>query len=146
VFPFLGRGIISRDLHQLARACQILVRLGGFEGQPQWTDRGPTRRASWLKGYLRRAPRGGVSPSNERVASPWRGPIPAEQNLSHREKTVLLVAFDFWNGSGDVGFSEVLGLPPRLVTAISALMAAHCADTSEALAEWIDRWSPDARH
>jgi hypothetical protein len=127
-----------------------LVRLGGFDGDAQWTDRGPTKRASWLKGYLRRAPRRGGARDNEmkgdQPATLWRGSHLREQDLSHREKIMLLVAFDFWNGSGGVGFVDVLNLPPRLVSAVSALMAAHGTDTSEALTAWIDRWSPDARH
>jgi hypothetical protein len=137
---------MARDLRQLARACQVLMRLAGSEGESQWTDRGPTRRASWLKGYLRRAPSRDTSSPAERASPRWREPISPEQTISRREKIMLLVAFDFWNESGDVEFREVLKLPPRLLNAVAALMIAGCAGTSEALGEWIDRWSGAAPH
>lgn len=122
----------------------MLLRLAGFEGEAHWTDRGPTKRASWLKGYLRRAPHRETSLLDGRTA-PWRGRTPSDHDLSRQEKVVLLVAFDFWNGSGDVAFGDVLNLPARLVTAIAALMAAHGASSSQALLEWIERFSPDVR-
>jgi hypothetical protein len=137
---------MARDPRQLARACQVLVGLAGSEGESQWTDRGPTRRASWLKGYLRRAPRRDTAPADQRTSPLWREAVSPEQTLTQREKIMLLVAFDFWNGSGDVGFRDVLKLPPRLLAAVAGLMTARCAGTSEALAEWIDLWSGDPRH
>jgi hypothetical protein len=139
-------GTISRDLQQLARACHVLMRLAGFGSEAYWTDRGPTKRASWLKGYLRRAPsRRGTSLSDGHTTVSWRGRTPSEQDLSRPEKIVLLVAFDVWNGSGGVAFGDVLNLPAPLVTAIAALMVAHGAESSEPLVEWIGRFSADVR-
>ncbi len=110
------------------------MRLSGLETEALWTDAGPTRRASWLKGYLRRDSQGG-----SRVA---------DQELPRQQKVVFLVAFDLWNGSGEVPFRDVLDLPPRLVEAISALMPLAVAEVQSSRPEadlmgaWMARWGP----
>jgi hypothetical protein len=126
-----------RDPHQLARGCQVLLELVGLQpdqqAAPLWTTKGPTRRASWMKGYIRRAPVAGTRPKISPISS-----------LSHAERTMLLVAFDFWNGSGEAYFRDVLNMGPRLATAISGLVEASCADpgvVDDSIARWIARWS-----
>jgi len=98
-----------------------------------WTVQGPTRRASWLKGYIRRAPAAGFRPKISPIAS-----------LSHSERTMLLVAFDFWNGSGEAYLRDILDMTPRLATAIAGFLEAGCADPTSvdaSIARWIARWS-----
>jgi hypothetical protein len=58
---------------------------------------------------------------------------------------MLLVAFDLWNASGDVLFADVLGMTPRLVTAISGFMEARALDAPETLDAWMARWSSGNR-
>jgi hypothetical protein len=123
---------MARDRQQLAQACRILMRLSGLETEALWTAAGPTRRASWLKGYLRRD-----SKTGSRVL---------DQELPRQQKVVFLVAFDLWNGSGESAFRDVLDLPPRLVEAISSLMplvgirASSSRPEAELMAAWIARW------
>lgn len=124
------------DGTQLARACRILLGLAGFDDDTLWTEHGPSRRASWLKGYLHRGDAKAESQRSVRVR-----PLVAVQALSRREKTTLLVAFDLWNGSGSVTLTEVLGLPPRLVRAVAGLIEASAADSPDDLRVWIERWS-----
>lgn len=127
---------MASDGAQLARACRILLGLAGLDDDTLWTERGPSRRASWIKGYLRR----GDAKADSQRHAPVR-PLVAVQALSRREKTILLVAFDLWNGSGAVSLAEVLGLPPRLVRAVAGLIDASADDSPEALARWMARWS-----
>ena len=54
---------------------------------------------------------------------------------------MLLIAFDLWNGSGDIPFRDVLALSPRLMAAIAGLMEARCLDTAESMDAWITRWT-----
>ena len=124
------------DRHGLGRSpARILLALAGLDDETLWTERGPSRRASWIKGYLHR---GEASAGLRR-----RGPV---QALSRREKTMLLVAFDIWNGTGAVPFTEILNLPPRLVRAVAGVMEASVSDDPDALGGWMSRWSfPDAR-
>jgi hypothetical protein len=61
--------------------------------------------------------------------------------MTRTERTMLLVAFDFWNGSGGASFSDILRLAPRLVRAIAGLMEARHVD-SDAIEIWIACWSP----
>ncbi|MBC8132595.1 MAG: hypothetical protein H7X95_06410 [Deltaproteobacteria bacterium] len=131
-------------MQQLARACQVLLDLAGIAGtggESLWTTRGPSKRASWLKGYLHRAaPRG---QQRHRAGDSFAG-LPTDA-LSQREKTMLLVAFDLWNGSGEVLLADVLNMTPRLVAAIASFMEAQCLEMPEAMAAWIARWSPAPR-
>lgn len=143
---------IARDIRLLGRACQILLSLAGLEGEVLWTVQGPSKRASWMKGYLRRGPASGERRGLGELgggasSSPARVRAPAIEALSHRERTMLLVAFDLWNGSGDASFRDVVGLSPRLVTAIAGLMAARCAELAQGrgLQAWIGEWGGDAR-
>jgi len=123
---------MTHDRQQLADACRCLLGLAGLDVEAHWTAGGPTRRASWLKGYLRRDFKVGA-----------RQP---EQDLSRQQKVLLLVVFDLWNGSGDVPLREVLDLPPRLLEAISALMPlvggrGHpTRPEADPLAAWLARW------
>jgi hypothetical protein len=66
---------------------------------------------------------------------------------------MFLVAFDFWNGSGGIAFSELLDMAPRLVRAAAELMEAGCLDAQaqggtqgdaqgSAIEAWIARWTP----
>lgn len=123
------------DRQQLAQACRILLRLSGLEVDAHWTAAGPTRRASWLKGYLRRD-------FKETSRTP-------EQELSRQQRVVFLAAFDLWNGSGEVAFRDVLQLPPRLVEAISSLMplvhAERRTTDADSLAGWVARWAAKAQ-
>jgi len=134
---FVFRGLhLAWDGIQLARACRLLLGLAGLEDETLWTERGPSRRASWIKGYLHR--------DDERVDSRRRmplRPLVAVQALSRREKTTLLVAFDLWNGTGGATLSEILGLPPRLAKAVAGLIEASVSESPEDLIQWIARWS-----
>ena len=127
---------MASDGIQLARACRILLGLAGFDDDTLWTEHGPSRRASWLKGYLHRGDAKAETQRRMRVR-----PLVAVQALSRREKTTLLVAFDLWNGSGAVTLTEVLGLPPRLVRAVAGLIEASVSGSPEELTLWIARWS-----
>lgn len=128
---------MTRDRQLLAEACRYLLRLAGLDVESHWTAGGPTRRASWLKGYLRRDFKA--------------GPRQPEQELSRQQKVVLLVVFDLWNGSGDVPLRDVLDLPPGLVEAISSLMPLVGArgqttrPESDPLAAWLARWRASQR-
>jgi hypothetical protein len=130
----------TRDMRELARACQVLLDLAGIDeqGHSLWTEKGPSRRASWLKGYLRRPapPADGVHPSGH-----MQRPSPLDR-LGRRDRLMLLVAFDLWNGSGGALLGEVLGMSPRLVTAVAGFMEARCQETPGALETWVRRWSP----
>lgn len=134
--PRRRRTVIARDLQQLARACQVLLALVGVEDQSLWSPRGPSRRAIWLKGYLRRAPA-----RADGAWAPGPGALAPIASLTRAERTMLLVAFDFWNGSGGASFNDVVGLAPRLVRAIAGFMEARHIDT-DAIEMWIACWSP----
>jgi hypothetical protein len=123
---------MTRDRQLLAEACRALLRFAGMDADVHWTAAGPTRRASWLKGYLRRDFKPGS-----------RQP---EQELSRQQKVVLLVVFDLWNRSGDVLLRDVLDLPARLLEAISSLIPLVGArgqmtrPESDPLVAWLGRW------
>jgi hypothetical protein len=148
-------GFVVGEHRQSVRACQILLNLAGMDGPALWNAQGPTRRASWLKGYLRRAqhaPTRTGSPQPAHVSGggggarqptdPLAGRLAPIGALSRAERIMLLVAFDFWNGSGDAALPDVLGLPPRLVGAIADLMAASLPDAGAgALDRWAARWA-----
>lgn len=142
-------------MRQLARACQVLLGLAGVDDVAAlWSEHGPSRRASWLKGYLRRsAGPTGSQPRAGRAALSGRGGVRAHaargkgsrspvESLSQRERAMLLITFDLWNGSGDILFRDVLALSPRLVVAVAGLMEARCLDSGEAMDAWIARWTP----
>ena len=74
---FFSSNTMTGDRQLLAEACRRLLGLAGLDVEAHWTAVGPTRRASWLKGYLRRDLKVGA-----------RQP---EQELSRQQKVVLLV-------------------------------------------------------
>ena len=123
---------MTRDRQLLAEACRTLLRFAGLDVEAHWTPTGPTRRASWLKGYLRRDPKAGSRPP--------------EQELSRQQRVVLLVVFELWTSSGEVLLRDVMDLPPRLVEAISSLMPLVGArgqttlPESDPVAAWLTRW------
>lgn len=80
---------------------------------------------------------GGVRPQ----AGRGKGPPSPGESLAQRERATLLVAFDLWNGSGDIPLRDVLALSPRLVVAVAGLMEARCLDSAEAMEAWIARWT-----
>src|SRR3569833_595316 len=99
---------MTRDRQLLAEACRTLLRFAGLDVEAHWTPTGPTRRASWLKGYLRRDPKAGSRPP--------------EQELSRQQRVVLLVVFELWNSSGEVLLRDVWVLPPGRGEASSSLL------------------------
>lgn len=113
-----------------------------MEGESLWNLRGPSKRASWLKGYLRRGAR--TDPAGGGGTAHRWGLVSPIDNLSRGERTILLVAFDLWNRSGDVLLSEVLALSPRLVVAVAGFMEAWGLQSAEAMDAWMARWSPGA--
>ena len=54
---------------------------------------------------------------------------------------MLLVAFDLWNGSGEVLLRDLLAQSPELVTAVAGFMEARARDNPAAMEAWISRWS-----
>src|SRR3569832_2939841 len=122
---------MTRDRQLLAEACRTLLRFAGLDVEAHWTPTGPTRRASWLKGYLRRDPTAGARPP--------------EQELSRQQRVVLLVVFELWYSSGEVLLRDEMDLPPRLVEAISSLMPLVGArgqttqPDSDPVAAWLTR-------
>lgn len=149
-------GFVIGEHRQAVRACQILLNLAGLDGPALWNAQGPTRRASWLKGYVRRArdATGGdraparTSPTAGGASKPPAHPVPLPGRLapigalSRSERIMLLVVFDLWNGSGHAPFPDVLGLPPRLLGAIAELVAASVPDAGTgALDRWVLRWT-----
>lgn len=121
-----------RDHHQASRAIRVLLSVVPRMDR-LWTDSGPTTEAVDLC-----TARGGY-----RAGA-----------LSHRERTMLLAAFDLWNGQGLVPLAAILDLPPDSLEMVGALlraiarghgaiddwlMAAERADESGERPSWLGR-------
>ena len=110
---------LFRDDHQASHAIRVLLAVApGMDRL--WTEHGPTTEAIDLC-----TTRGGY-----RAGA-----------LSHPRRTMLLAAFDLWNGQGQVPLAAVLDLPADSLEMLSALLRAIARGHGA-----IDDWLTSAEH
>ena len=61
-------------------------------------------------------------------------------HLSRGEKTMLSLAWYFWNGYGNVPIGDIMALEPSLVEAIGTLISASSGKNPLLIDQWIDAW------
>jgi hypothetical protein len=112
-----------RDEKQRATVCHILMKLVRME-----------------KLFLLPTDLGGGCGPTGNAEQEWSRIREGRSIISSGEQTMLLLAWYFWNGHGEVRIGDIMSLESTVVRAIGTLIHAYSSKGQPTIDEWIEVW------